>query len=650
MRIFLTLFTILISALVCGVVWALQTEEYRHYFIPSNKALVGSRLYDFDINAVRHISITNADGIVGEFEWKPASKEWFAHKPWSDRASSIQPLLTFAEQSVIRKTIPTDLAAASDFGFEDESHQVTIKDIDQKILADFHIGITSAWKVDIPDAKQPNPCIYIRKANTSKNEPTLLCDDPQHIIREYFVNNLVRLRDYAPINPFKIPEIEKVQIVRNGSTIELLQNNEESTKPLNSFLATWVIKKPIDLRADDDQVKNMLSNFMYLKAQDIIEKKGISLPDAGTNTIIINIFFHGEESPTIFTIYPSTLKNNIVLATISDRPNIIFQLPETVTVEEQITYKKFPKSVNDLRARDILTMDSSKIKRIAIHSKNAKTVRLKKERNWKYFDTNNVKHEVNKEALEEFVLSIYKKNIISFVSDAPSDLKQYELDEPRIKLYLVDNEQHPFILSIGKPVKLMIDEKEQLGYYAKVDGQDSVWLVSPGLVSSLSKSEYAWLPNEIVQIGIGAIKNIVRSRTGKETQFIDFDFAADRLKVYEGEDIDPEKNTNITYKVDPARASYFIKVLCSLKAERRLDPNNLELIKNLKEPVLKIDILHQDYDTMSYTKMPLIFAPIGKLNNATHFCVQNTKTGELFAIKRKVCENLFDNIRYKNSN
>lgn len=650
MRIFLTLTTIIISVLVCGVVWALQTEEYRHYFIPNKKELVGSNLYNFDVNTVRHISITNANGIVGEFEWRPSTKEWFAHKPWNDRASSIQPLLIFAENAVIRKTISTDLADASDFGFDKESHQVTIKDGEKKILADFHIGITSAWKVDIPDAKQPNPCIYIRKNNLSSGAPTLLCDDPQHIIREYFVNDLIRLRDYAPINPFKIPEIEKIQIVRNGSTIELLQTNADSTKLINSFLADWTIKKPIDLRTDDDKVKSMLTTFMHLKAQDIIDKKGVSLPELNTDTILINIFFHGEEAPTLFTIFPSTLKNNIVLATVSDRPNIIFQLQDATPAKNQITYKNLPESVNDLRARDILTMESSKIERVAIHSKDAPPVRLKKERNWKYYDTKNAQHEVNKEALEEFVLSLYKKNILSFISDAPSDLKQYELDDPRIKLYLIDTEQNPFVLSVGKPLELLIDGKKEIGYYAKADGQDSIWFISTRLVSILSQSEYDWLTNDIVQLSIGSIKNITRRRKGKETQFIDFDFASDRLNVYEGEELDPEKNINITYKVDAIRASYFIKILCSLKAEHRLDPNDVTFKKYLENPILEIDVLHQDYDTMSYTKMPLIFAPIGKLNSATHFCVQNTKTGELFSIKRKVCENLFDNIRYKNSN
>lgn len=647
MRIFLTVITIIITALVCSVVWALNTEEYRHYFIPNKKELVGDKLYNFDVNDVRYISILNSDGVVGEFEWRPVTKEWFAHEPWNDRASSIQPLLIFAENAVIRKTIPSDLADASTFGFRKESHQITIKDKDKQILADFHIGIPSAWKVDIPDAKQPNPCIYIRKNGSSDNSPTLLCDDPLQIIREYFVKDLIRLRDYSPVNPFKVPEIEKIQIVRNGSTIELLQTDNE---PVNSFLANWTIKKPIDLRADPDKVKSLLSNLTHLKAKDIIETAGISLPESDPDTILINIYFQGETSPTLFTIYPSTLKNNIVLATVSDRSNIIFQLSETSLNKTEITYKNFPESVNDLRARDILTIESSKIQRIAIHSKGSLPVRLKKERNWKYYDTNNVPHEVNKEALEDFVLSLYKKNIIGFISDAPSDLKEYGLDDPRIKLYLIDNEQNPFVLSIGKPRKLLIDGEEEIGYYAKSDAQDSVWFISPRLVSILSQSGYDWLTNDIVQVSIGSIKNITRRRNGKETQFIDFDFASDRLNVYEGEELDPEKNTNITHKVDATRASYFITILCSLKAERRLDPNDAQFKKYLENPILKIDILHQDYDTMSYTKMPLIFAPMGKLNNSTHFCVKNTKTGELFSIKRKVCENLFDNIRYKISN
>lgn len=649
MRIFLTLFTILVTTAICALVWLLQDEHYRQYLIPSSSEIVGERIAKFDLNQVTSVEVTSTEGKTAVFNWKPEKKEWFAKTPWNDRATNIAPLLSFVSNAVIKKSIPLSDAPADTLGFPQNQNKILIKNSTGEVLAHIAIGLASPWHVDhtIEGETDTYPCVYLRNLPDGENAPTYLCNDPLKIIHEYFKNDLVRLRDYAPVNPFKIPDLNKIQIKRNETTMELIKEPDSKQKTPTAILKKWAITKPLKLRADTDEVHKLLNCFVHIKANNIIENKGIDLPKDSTENITLSLFFEGDNAPTIYTIYPTTLKDGVVLAQVSDRPNVLFQLPNNNNTASPITFKNLPTSINDLRSRKLLELEPAEITRILIQQKDKFPIRLKKEKTWNYYNAQNKITPVNEYTLEEFFLSLYKKNILSFISDAPSELTSYGLDSPRIKLYLVDKNNKPQVISIGKPAAITKNEEQVIGFYAKMEGKESVWLINSRVVNYLSLSEHDWLPTAVTDISIASIKNINRVRINKTNQFIDFDFASDRLFVFEGENPNSQDAHDITHKVDGTRASFFIKTLCNLNAIKRIAPQNTEALEQLKKPIMQIGITYQDYESFDMKKLSLNFAPAGNISSASHFYVQNPKSGNIFYLKRKLVEDLYQDLLYQ---
>ncbi len=637
--------TFLIILATCGigaVVFILQSEEHRHLLISEKITYTGKKAFDFDPEAVRKVIVTTPDGLTGEFIFE--NNQWTTIQPWQDRADNLAPLISFALATEVNKTISTEDAAPESFGFGEHSHRIQFFDIEDNKLVDFDLGLPSAWHVNIKDSEKQFPCLYVRNRLAEKDAPTLLCTDPQFQTLELFKNNLVRFRNYWLTNPFEAPFLKKISIAQKGSTISL----EREVSHATATYAAWGIKKPLEERADPVAVKHLLQTLTYIAADELQSSAGVTLPDQDEDKIVITLNYFRKEQPIILTIYPSTTKNNITLATVSDRPNVIFQIPSQARQAQELTYQNFPANVNNIRARNLLTLNPQDINLISVRKKGKAPIRLAKKLHWNLVTGTNEAVPANKQALTDFIAAMDSNSIVSFVSDAPSDLSEYGLDQPQQSVYMVDQYNNPQVIHFGNAENYMSKDQQVTGFYAKCGSRDSVWLVESNVLTSIKTEEWAWRPLGITNLSIPSIRNISRKRHNAPAQYIDFDFGADRLKVFEGAKENWDENEEITHKVDGTRVGFFIRTLSDLTALNRIDPNSIEVQRTIQDQFfMSISVTYEDYNTGMPKKIQLDFAPVGKLSNSRFFYVRNAVTGEIFNINKETCKHLFDSIRYK---
>ena len=551
--------TFLIILLTCGigaVVFILQSEEHRHLLIPEKITYTGKKAFDFDPDLVRKVIVTNPDGLTGEFIFE--NHQWTTTQPWQDRADNLAPLISFALNTEVNKAILVEDAAPASFGFGEHSHHIQFFDAEGNKLVDFDLGLPSAWHVNIQDSEKQFPCLYVRNRLAEEDAPTLLCTDPQFKTLELFKNNLVRFRNYWLTSRFQVPKLTQISIAQKGSTITLEKNTSRTT-PKD---ALWEIKKPLEERADPLAVQQLFQTLTYMIADDLQSSAGVTLPDQDENKIEVTLNYSSDEQPVILTIYPSTSKNNITLATVSDRPNVIFQIPTQPKQEKEITYQNLPANVNDIRARNLLTLEPQNINLITIRKKAKAPIRLAKKLHWNLVTHTNEAVPANTQALTDFIAAMSSNSIVSFVSDAPSDLSMYGLDQPQQSVYMVDLYNNPQVIHFGKAENYTSQGQQVTGFYAKCGSSDSVWLVESHVLTSIKTEEWAWKPLGITNLSIPSIRNISRKRHNAPAQYIDFDFGADRLRVFEGEKENWNENEEITHAVSYTHLT--LPTICSV--------------------------------------------------------------------------------------
>ncbi len=647
MRLFITILIVLCTGLIGSLAYMLSDDGLRERFFPTPPELVGKpAINDFKRADITQVEITSADGTKGVFKFKDTY--WQGELPWADRAYNMAPIIAFAKFANVQETIPIAEADPSSFGFGSDSHHVVLKNASGETLANFDIGITSPWHAPFPKAEKEFPCIYMRNRALGEEAPTLLCLDPQVRIRDLFEKKLVRLRDYYPVNRFEIDRLQKVSIKRKDSTLELErapQSNKSKSLP-QARNVTWLVKKPLSLRADRAAITKLLNTLKFITAEDIKPLSEVTLPSTAEDNISLKLEFFGKKDPVTLTIYQSTTKNNITLATISDRKNFVFQIPALATTDSPVTYSQLPNNVNDIRSKSLLELDFRYIDTVTIKPSGQAPVLLRLEKDWFLTSLGKKRIRANKKALEGFILSLVENRISKFVSDAPTDLVQYGLDNPALTVYLVDKFSRPQALYFGKTVEYDDGGLKRIGYYAKSASQESVWIVESSVLASMKTQRWEWLPLDITGLSISNVRQLITRRPNRPSQSIDFDYAAERLIVKEGTETEVSKNPVITHEVDINRVRFFIVALCNLKASHRIDPRSITAFNALKKPAMTLELTYEDFDTGQLKRKFMEIAPAGTMRSSQFFYLRDKQSREIFSIDRTTFSNLTTQIRY----
>lgn len=646
MRILGTIFVVLIAVAVGVLAWMYTDPKYRSYFVSEESTEVGSSLYGFQPGDVAEVEVRNNEGVHAVFKFE--NNRWVASKPWKDRATNIAPIITFTIGMVIQEVVTQDEAKPENFGLGKDAHHITIRNKAGVVLADYRLGLKSSWIVKGEDKEKLIPSVYVQR--NKDDEPVYLCTDPQLQTHALFENKLLGLRDYVLFHRFDVPFLSKVCLKKKDSTIEIEREVPPAfTKYKTAKQTQWQIKKPLEARADLKQVAGFINTLSSLTASDIKKSSEVVLPESDEDAIEIELHYYRRDKPVTLVIYPSTTKLNKTLATVSDRPNAVFEIPHLPTVNNKLTYATLPKNVNDLRARDILSLNQALVNTVVLKVPNKAPVRLTKFDRWYLVDSQNEKHLANENALEKFILALTQNNIIQFVSDAPTDIAQYGLDEPRLTVHLVDKRSNPQVIKLGKPIQYKdpVSGVQRLAYFAKSVGEETVWLVDSKVLLDMKTNDWEWLPLDILDVSIATVRNLKIEKKNKPTQFVKYDFAHGTMVVREGDKPKAEENPEVTYLIDPNRLNFMLRGLLQMKAQRRIDPNYREAQRALLEPLLRYTLSYEDPYTFEMKSRVLSIAASGSARTSQFFYLHDSQTDAIFMIDRKTIVNIASPIRYE---
>ncbi len=586
MRILTTIFLTLCTAALCFWLYLdIQEQQETSLLDDSGAVPSGFRLFDNPALLDRHsISLSNKGGDEHIFQLNRHSR-WDCISPYQDRAAGIlylKPLLDFTIAAEVVESIPLSQLKLEDYGLLDNWTKVVVRDIHNKIAASYKIGIDSAWKhrvVTQDDRGQQVatdiPTVYVIKEDAEDDDILYLVADPTFRIRSLFKNSFENFRDHRPF-ALNRKYMEEIRIKQASREIVLDHSSPESP---------WRISKPLDLGVDSKALSKLLVDISNLTAIKLHQKDSITLPQETNNLtqVIIKNFESADE--VTLTVYPPLDENaKTAYATISNR-DVIFELPTQPIEGYKSSIASLPTSVNALRARNMLNLTRGNIRGFVIRQPYAQPIIIARPAagsNYELLTIDGKRAAPNEISIANLIAVVSKEPVKAFVTDAATDLSLYGFHNPILTLDI-----RPLA---GISQRLFFSRKDDR-IYANLQGLSVVWEIDTASFIRIAKNEWEWKSNIVWDLLKNDIIQFSVQHRGQEKITVNYDYMADTTSAKLG-----MKASDISNKINPLQAKYFINTCSQLNARRRLGPVDSQAQKALENPIFSASITSQLYD------------------------------------------------------
>lgn len=579
---------------------------------------------------------------------------WWIITPFRDRLNPTVAagILAFTEKARVVDTLPLNKQTRSrlrEYGVQSNPHTITIKaptnnnSKDLTTIARYTLGSASPWLADAGDGKSVIPTTYLRTDFYGKDKRIHVVSGN---ILNIFKDGLRALRDPRPL-------LFAPEALREISITHHTDGGEKST-PVTLRRASaetpWNIISPCITAADQDKVNNLAASFVGLSAAKVDD--ATDLQPTGPLDYTITFRLEGQPDPIELKIHrpfaAASDGQQICHATVNNRP-VVFTLHAEPRVSRKGSYSRIVNSICNLPVLPIKAMAQIKSGAGSIYTSDL-LLSLAELRSLRFSDI--IDKDVERVVLrahdsdESLRLMLIPGDIESEVSDiwmysvgrtpfaeaeelivrrflnglssipvrgVIDDLKEgenprdfaarYGLNKPYYSLYIRPKSCLYRATLFGVDLPLVKDRDARLFYISRYrdpvsgkakwvgmekDGSTIYWL-STRLTRTFSLDPNTWRARNVVNFPISALRRITLGYQQSPLE-LSYDYIGETWTgKLAGEDVTP--------RVNPHRAQYYVRQLQKLKVAEWLDKEDEFALDSLRNPVfsVRLDLEITDY-------------------------------------------------------
>jgi hypothetical protein len=566
-----TLILALTAILVCGLAgWQWLGGNF-DAILGVRPTPVGKALYpSFTPDQVKHIRVSQS-GVSASFSL--GENGWQADTPWQDRMDprAAVGIINFTLGMRVEDFAEYDEIDTLKAGLRESGIDVRLDDANHQQLARYKLGRRTPWHAEVQDIEKPVPTVFIWTRDKDRKKHVYSCTGD---IAPMFKDGLKFLRDHRPFyfNPITL---QKIRIRSEQGELTLGRNAPNSP---------WRVVKPLDLGTDPVAIKSLIEGLFELQAVKVSDRASVTLPASGTTAGVgqIALTTFGSETETLLEIYPPETPADVdAKATVSNRPNTVFELP-LKPEQDLVSLADLPLSVNDLRDPTLTNLNIQSLSAIAIVPTTGTEIIISRNPPQPWLATiDGVTREANEERLFTLLKAATEGRAIGFESDAATDFTPWGLDRPFLKLRFLGQDNRALELAFG------IDGKG--GFFVNRTGTPTVMRVDESLVASIAVRPYEWRPARMWSVDRMNLVTIERTRGGESPLFLKYSFAAETWDA---------TRDGTAVEIDPARANYVLGILEGLKVTRWLSPTDEAAATALTSPLLTFTVMEKATDDL----------------------------------------------------
>jgi hypothetical protein len=531
---------------------------------------VGDPLYtNFKPDDVHRI-ILSGNGVEAEFEH--TGHGWQVIRPWNDRMDirAANAIVGFTLGTKVADVVPERKIDSQQAGLQDGLIGVRLESKDGRRLAKYILGRRTPWIAKDTAAGDDVPTVYVRQNDIGRKNYIYACTGDIHPL---FKNGFAYLRDHQPLffNPLSV---RKVRI--KGPEGELVLAKDAPDAP-------WHIIKPLSLSTDRDAVKRLLEGLFQLRALKVSDVSSVTRPANGETTgnrqIAIQTF--GTDQETVLDIQPpATADARTALATVSDRPTAVFELPLKPEAD-LLSLAQLPLTVNELRDTTLTHLRVAQLQSIRITSANHEPVIVghpskDPKSPWMLFTADGKSQPASEKAVFDILKAVTEDKVAGFVTDAATDLTPWGLDRPIITL--------TFLGFDNAVIELLIARGKDGTIYASRRGSLSVVKLDETTLSKIATLPYQWRQPRLWSLNRVDLLGIERVSINRPPVLLRYSFLDESWKA-------ESAGKDVTAQINPDRANYLLTALENLQVTRWLGTDDSEAAARLVSPPLVISVL-----------------------------------------------------------
>lgn len=586
---------------------------------------------------------------------KDEEGSWWIIRPFKDRLSPevAQAIFSFTAQAKLVDTLPVNNVTRNnmrEFGVETTPYHITLKrpqgNDSLTTVARYTLGSASPWLADAGDGESLLPTTYLRTNFYGRDKRIHVVSGN---ILNIFKDGLEALRDPFPLR-FNPELLRRITIsTKDTESGDLILQRISAEAP-------WTITAPIITATDDDNVHQLIQNLLNLKSTRVEEAVEVTLP--ATPTCSIKLEGEWGDTATELKIFDTfTQEGNAQQychATINNRP-VVFTLPATPRANHTGSYARLIKAVCDLpvlprkarahlrmanqqlpvseiplslpalRSMKFASFDTKDVARISLRSSRGnggiRFLLIPGEEESKVPDTWMVASastgfiKAETASVTSFLKGLVDIPVPEIVADAPPGadmsalLAEYGLNAPDYVLSLLPRPSALRATLFGHDLPLVKDRSPRTFliarsidsstgkavWYGTETGSNSICRLSSKFTRMLSLRLEKWKSRNLMEFNISAVRKLT----------LDYQEAPLELNYeYMGETwTGTLKGEDITPRINPHRAAFYLRRLQDLKVSQWLDEEDEEAIEALRTPAfrVKLDLEIADYSDAEST-------------------------------------------------
>lgn len=568
-----TVILALLAVLVCGMATWRWMEGGFDSLLGAPATPVGQRLYsEFLPGDVKSIQVSH-NGDNAKFEF--GNDGWQAVSPWNDRMDprAAVGIINFSLGLRVEDFSKLDEIDMRKAGLRDQEIDIRLLGADEKPLARYKIGRRTPWLATFQDNPDPVPTVFILPRDEKRKGHVYTCTGD---ITSLFKDRLKFLRDHRPLY-FNPVTLQKIQIQAAQGDLTLARETPNSA---------WRVIKPMNLLTDPKAMKSLLEGLFEIQASKVSDRASVTLPALGSQSKSLRILLlgFGEEKETLLDVFPPETPESLdVLATVSNRPNAVFELPQKPEVN-LVTLADLPLTINDLRDSSLTNLNVASLRGILVTPSTGTEILISRTppQPWMATIAGNTQ-EANEERLFTLLKSVTEGRAVAFETDAATDFTPWGLDQPILKLNFLGEDNQGLELNFG------IDGKG--GNFVNRTGSPTVMRIEEGLRAAIPVKPYEWRQSRLWSLSQTNLMAIERTIGGQPALNLRYDEdSGDWTAIRDDKDI--------THELNPARANYVLECLQGLKVARWLSSDDQSANTALLVPTLKIKVFEKETDDM----------------------------------------------------
>lgn len=478
----------LILLVVAGAIYA-----FIHFYeskLPSTQEAAerAGRVVQFDRDKIKTITIKNTDTKI---ELEKRDGVWFMEKPVKDRADSlaVSQLFTTAESLKSDQTIPPDKQSGGkdplkEFGLGSPETRLAFKGGDKPIEILF--GKDAAVEGKIYVRLENSKTAYVI-GNDLKNQVTKKVDE----FRDHRLTDVVST------------QVNKVHLKTAAGEIELVKKDQH-----------WSLTKPFKARGNDQKIGDLIAQAANAKVDSFVTDAATTgVPGQQEPRGTLSLWTEGAKEPVVLQIgQPLEKDKEKIYVKLSTRESALV-VPKTL--ESLLDTKP-----NDVRDRNLVRVESDIVDRINIEGAGKeKIVVARKGESW-VRRVDGKDQPINVAAATRLLSELRSQQVVNFVADVATELPQYGLDNPQVKVTLSSyaSENTAETKAGEKPiVSVLFGRIDGENVYAKLDDEPFVVSVSKTILDFAHTDPLQWQDLTIYKYKSEDITSLEIAREGQPT-------------------------------------------------------------------------------------------------------------------------------------